>query len=348
MTALCHSTAYSNNSSNELTSTSSASYTYDSNGNTLTKTAGSDTTTYTWDYENRLASVGLPGSGGTVSFKYDPFGRRIYKSSSSGTSINAYDGKNLIEETNAAGAVVARYTQTEDLDEPLAILSSASTSYFQADGLGSTTSLSNGVGVLAQTYTYDSFGKRTNLTGSLANPFQFTARESDDETGLYFYRARYYHPDTERFLTEDPLRYGLTSFYSYVGGNPVVWSDPLGLYRCAKGASCDFQPELNDALIAFEKCFGHEITVTCGDNGHPPADTHTYGWAVDIGHNNNPSLDRKKAEDCFTKSFPQGVGGSFAQQEYNVDNQGWHFHFQYFPGKGDAHGFKPGIQPHGK
>jgi len=38
-------------------------------------------------FENRLTSVTLPGSGGTVTFKYDPFGRRIYKSSSSGTSI---------------------------------------------------------------------------------------------------------------------------------------------------------------------------------------------------------------------------------------------------------------------
>jgi len=40
---------------------------------------GSNTTTYAWDYENRLSSVTLPGSGGTVSFAYDPFGRRIKK-----------------------------------------------------------------------------------------------------------------------------------------------------------------------------------------------------------------------------------------------------------------------------
>ena len=63
---------------------------YDSNGNTLTKVVGSNTTSYAWDFENRLSSVTLPGTGGTVSFKYDPFGRRIYKSSSNGTSIFAY------------------------------------------------------------------------------------------------------------------------------------------------------------------------------------------------------------------------------------------------------------------
>ena len=88
------------------------------------------------------------GSG--VSFKYDPFGRRIYKSSSSGTSIYAYDGDNLAEETNLSGSVVARYAQTEDLDEPLVMLRSSASSYYQADGLGSITSLSNGAGALAR------------------------------------------------------------------------------------------------------------------------------------------------------------------------------------------------------
>ena len=64
---------------------------FDSNGNTLTNVVGSNTTSYAWDFENRLSSVTLPGTGGTVSFKYDPLGRRIYKSLSSGTSVYAYD-----------------------------------------------------------------------------------------------------------------------------------------------------------------------------------------------------------------------------------------------------------------
>lgn len=200
-------------------------------------------------------------------------------------------------------------------------------------------------------YTFDSFGKQVTSSGSLANSFRYTAREYDTETGLYYYRARYYAPDSGRFLTEDLLRYEPTSFYSYVGGNPIIWKDPYGLYKCGTGASCDFQPDMNDALIKFEKCTGHEITVTCGDNGHPPADTHTYGWAADIGGNANPWLTRDIALDCFTKSFPQGVLGSYAQQEYNSNdpNKGWHFHFQYFPGKGGKSGFAPlPIKPHGK
>jgi YD repeat-containing protein len=79
--------SYNYNSSNELTSSSAATYGYDLNGNAVTKNDSTGITTYTWDFENRLTSVTLPGTGGTVSFKYDPFGRRIYKYSASGTSI---------------------------------------------------------------------------------------------------------------------------------------------------------------------------------------------------------------------------------------------------------------------
>lgn len=167
---------------------------------------------------------------GTVSFKYDPLGRRIYKSSSSGTSVFAYDGHNLIEETNAAGALVARYAQTENIDEPLAEVRSGMTSYYEADGLGSVTSLTNSAGATAQTYTYDSFGKQTGSSGSLTNPFQYTGRESDAEIGLYYYRARYYDSFAGRFVSEDPIGYaGGSNFYLYVDNAPADFSDPIGL-----------------------------------------------------------------------------------------------------------------------
>ncbi len=118
----------------------------DLNGNTQTSVGSAGTTTYAWDFENRLSSVALPGSGGTVSFKYDPFSRRIEKTTSSATSIYAYDGDNLIEETNSSGTAVARYSQTRKIDEPLAMLRSGITSYYEADGIGSITSLSTSAG----------------------------------------------------------------------------------------------------------------------------------------------------------------------------------------------------------
>jgi len=222
--------SYTTNASNQLTATSNASYTYDYNGNTTGKTVGSDTTTYTWDYENRLASVTLPSSGGTVYFKYDPMGRRIYKSLSSATSVYAYDGDNMVEETNSSGTAVARYAQGLNIDEPLAMLRGGVTTYYHADGLGSVTSLTNTSGALAQTYTYDSFGKSTASSGSLVNPFQYTAREFDSETSLHYYRARFYDQTPGRFLSEDPLKFaGGYNFFAYVGNKPTEYRDPTGL-----------------------------------------------------------------------------------------------------------------------
>src|SRR5437667_8478078 len=93
--------SYTYNASNELTAQTGVTDAYDNNGNTTSKTDSTGTTTYSWDFENRLTSVTLPGSGGTVSFKYDPFGRRIYKSSSAGTSLYAYDEDNLTEAPKA-------------------------------------------------------------------------------------------------------------------------------------------------------------------------------------------------------------------------------------------------------
>jgi len=168
-------------------------------------------------------------SDGTVSFKYDPFGRRIYKSSSSGTFVFAYDGDNLVEETNSGGTAVARYSQGLNIDEPLAMLNSGTTSYYHADGLGSVTSLSSSAGSLAQTYTFDSFGRQTSSSGSLTNPFQYTARELDPETNLYYYRARYYDQAAGRFVSEDPIRLrGGINFYAYVKNHPTLLQDPSG------------------------------------------------------------------------------------------------------------------------
>ncbi|HEV2205818.1 MAG TPA: hypothetical protein VGR36_04730, partial [Candidatus Acidoferrales bacterium] len=138
--------SYNYNSSNELTSTSNGSYTYDANGNTLTDASGR---TYTWDFENRLAQVVMPG-GSTVQFKYDPFGRRIYKSSSSAATIYAYDGNSVTETVDQSDNVLRRFAQSGNIDEPLAELQSGTSNFYEADGLGSITSMSSTLGTLSQ------------------------------------------------------------------------------------------------------------------------------------------------------------------------------------------------------
>jgi len=79
--------------------------------------------------------------------------------------------------------------------------------------------------------TYAPFGTTTSTGQTNTNPFKFTGRE-DDGTGLYYYRARYYHPGMSRFVSEDPIRFGGgdVNLYSYVWNNPTRFVDPLGLY----------------------------------------------------------------------------------------------------------------------
>ena len=231
---------YSYNPSNELTSNSTGSYTYDNNGNTLTDPSGKS---YTWDFENRLTQVVVPGAG-TVTFKYDPFGRRIQKSSPSGTINYLYDGKdicaNAVEEVDSSGNALARYTQSPGIDHPLAELRSGTISYYQQDALGSVTSLSNAAAGLAKTYTYDSFGKLTSSTGTLVNPFQCGGRELDTETGIFYNRYRFYDQSIGRFTNEDPIEFGGgNNFYIYVKNNPVLLSRiiPVLFQEAPPGAS---------------------------------------------------------------------------------------------------------------
>ncbi len=219
---------YSYNSSNQLTSSSDGlSYTYDNNGNTIGKTDASGTTQYAWDYENRLTSVNLAG-GGAVTFKYDPFGRRIQVSGPSGTTNYVYDGANVAAEVDNTGVAIAQYAQDLGIDEPLVMQRSGALSFYSSDGLGSITSLTTSSGALADTFRYDTFGNVPSSTGNIVNPYRYTGREYDTDSGFYYFRSRYYDPASRRFLSEDPIRSGM-NFYAYVSNSPINLIDPLGL-----------------------------------------------------------------------------------------------------------------------
>ena len=159
------------------------------------------------------------------------------------------------------------------------MLRSTTTSYYQADGLGSVTSLTNTAGGNAQTYTYDSFGNIVATTGSLANSFRYTGREFDTETNLYYYRARYYDPQTGRFTSEDPIQFiAGPDFYTYVVNNPIGRVDPFGLdwvknlsdFSAGAGSVLSFgmTDPVNDATGAssvVNKCSGwHKLGTATG------------------------------------------------------------------------------------
>lgn len=90
--------------------------------------------------------------------------------------------------------------------------------------------LTNGTGAVQTEYTYDPFGAVTVTGTSSTNAFQYTGREQDG-TGLMYYRARYYDPLLQRFISEDPIGFeaGDSNLYQYVRSNPINRADPTGL-----------------------------------------------------------------------------------------------------------------------
>jgi len=198
---------------------------------------------------------------GTTTFKYDPFGRRIQKSGPMGTTNYLYDGvNNLLEEMDNGANVLARYALGPGVDQPLSMLRSGTISYYQSDVLSSITSLSNSAGALANTYTYDAFGDLAGSTGTLTNPFQYTGRESDSETGLRYNRARYYDPRIGRFVSEDPARFkGGIDFYSYAANSPANFVDPFGFtpscVMTSAGLQCTNNNPVNDQIDAVQALF---------------------------------------------------------------------------------------------
>ncbi len=98
--------------------------------------------------------------------------------------------------------------QGAGIDEPLAQIATG-LNYYQADGLGSITSMTDSTGTPAATFVCGAFGVLNSSTGSVANSYRYTAREYDQDTGLYYYRARYYDSASGRFINENPaLFYG--------------------------------------------------------------------------------------------------------------------------------------------
>lgn len=223
--------SYVYNQGNQLTA-NGGTYRYDKNGNLIQKASSTGITTYDWDYENRLVKVVMP-DGTTAEFAYDPFGRRIQKKTIQGGTADitryVYDNQSIVLEYDGSGAIVNKYLHGPHVDEPLAITTGKTTYYYHADGLGSIVALTDQSGKVVQTYEYDSFGNLKDQMNRFKQPFMYTGREWDKETGLYYYRARYYDSMVGRFLSKDPIGFGGgVNFYGYVRNNPISFVDPFG------------------------------------------------------------------------------------------------------------------------
>jgi RHS repeat-associated protein len=206
-------------------------YTHDADGN-LTNDGRF---AYAWDGENRLTSMTANTAVGIkerLDFKYDAQSRRIRKrvwtnwDGAAGTLISlqqyVYDGWNLVAILDANNVVQQSFTWGLDqsgteqgaggvgglLTMRIHTGALAGTYFYCYDGNGNITALINAAdGSIAAQYEYSPFGQLLRATGPLAfvNPFRFSTKYQDDETGLYYYGYRYYDPSTGRWLPRDPI-----------------------------------------------------------------------------------------------------------------------------------------------
>jgi RHS repeat-associated protein len=139
--------------------------------------------------------------------------------------------------------------------------------YYHFDGFGSVVALSGESRYIVKRYSYDVFGKpNTTPTPYDFGMCMFTGRQYDSETGLYYYRARYYNPYIGRFLQTDPIGYkGGLNLYTYCKNNPINLIDPLGL-SCGPGKIGDWMiPDLifGGCCDAHDDCYRGEGPGGC-------------------------------------------------------------------------------------
>jgi RHS repeat-associated protein len=203
---------YSRNRLNQYTSVNGTNFSYDNNGN-LTNDG---TYRYYYDCENRLTDVNDQNDSPVASYKYDFMGRRVKKDVGGTVTKYCYDGGQVIAEYDGNDTLLRKFTYGPGIDEPIYMsIVGGSRYYYHYDGLGSVVALSSSLGDIGivEKYEYDVFGEviirdannSVLSESSVANPYMFTGRRLDNETGNYYYRARYYKPEIGRFLQPDPI-----------------------------------------------------------------------------------------------------------------------------------------------
>ena len=238
---------YETGDNNRLLSDGTYTYTYDAEGNRITRTevATGEVTEYVWDYRNRLTGVVTKDDAGNViqdvEYGYDVYDRRIEKTvdpdggdgpESEQTERFVYDGDHIALVFDENGEQTHRYLHGPQIDQVLAEeVANGEVRWALADNQGTIRDVIDSDGNVIEHITYDSFGQITSETNpEIDFRFGYTGREFDEETGQYYYRARYYDAGVGRFISEDSIGFsaGDTNLYRYVFNNSTNYIDPSG------------------------------------------------------------------------------------------------------------------------
>jgi RHS repeat-associated protein len=198
-------------------------------------TAGADTYTYTYNAADQLA--GVQGPNGAASYTYDGDGQRITKTTAAGQTIYVRDphGEVIAEYSGTTGALLAEYVYVDG--QRLCKITHDAQGverrvYYHQDVVGTPVAETNESGQVLVRANYTPFGEEV-IPGAAPDPHKFTGKELDDESGLYYFGARYYDAHLGRFVSVDPSRGKEEdpqswNRYAYALNNPLRYFDPDG------------------------------------------------------------------------------------------------------------------------
>lgn len=185
---------------------------------------------YEFNSERMMTRVRDAGTNAIVAdYLYDP-GLRQSQKNVGGTKTNFYYAgwQRLADYDGTTNTLQQRFVYGSGLDEPLIQISSGGTkTYFHANHHGSVIATTDSSGAVLNRFKYSPYGESPSMSGTSHG---YTGQRYDSETGLYYYKMRYYSPKLGRFLQADPLGFSAGSnFYSYVSNSPLAITDSLGL-----------------------------------------------------------------------------------------------------------------------
>ena len=240
---------YQSNALHQLLSNGDYNYTYDPSGNLIKKEKLNEKATYSYDAADRLISV---NSGIETRYQYDSFNRRVAKIEGNKTTRYLYVGQDEIGAVDENGKIIELRVlglgHGAEIGAAIAIELNDKVYAPTHDFKGNIVALSDLTGNPVEIYRYSAFGETSIFnpegqklkTSAIGNPWQFSSKRADLESGFIYFGRRYYDPINGRWITSDPN--GLSdgpNLYAYLHHHPI---NAFDLYGLQEEAAADQEP----------------------------------------------------------------------------------------------------------